>query len=246
MILTDKAVLITGARRIGAVVATALAMRGMDVALAYHRSRDEAEAVATRIRASGRRAVTLHADLSNGVACAELVTRAAASLGRLDVLVNMASVYVQSSLDATDADAWASVMDVDLRASFLCARAAVPHMRAAGGGRIVNCADWIAASGRPRYPGYLAYYVAKKGVIGLTEALALELAGDNILVNVVAPGPILAPEGSTPKHLAAVEAATPLGRWGGETEIARAVLFCLESDFMTGETIRVDGGRHVR
>ena len=230
MILTDKAVLITGARRIGAVVATALAMRGMDVALAYHRSRDEAEAVATRIRASGRRAVTLHADLSNGVACAELVTRAAASLGRLDVLVNMASVYVQSSLDATDADTWASVMDVDLRASFLCARAAVPHMRAAGGGRIVNCADWIAASGRPRYPGYLAYYVAKKGVIGLTEALALELAADNILVNVVAPGPILAPEGSTPKHLAAVEAATPLGRWGGEMEIA----------------IRVDGGRHVR
>ena len=246
MILTGKAVLITGGKRIGAVVATALATRGMDVALVYHRSRDQAEAVAASIRASGRRALTLHADLSNADACAALVTRAAASLGRLDVLVNMASVYAASSLDATDADVWASVMDVDLRASFLCARAAVPHMRAAGGGRIVNCADWIAASGRPRYPGYLAYYVAKKAVIGLTEALALELAPDNILVNAVAPGPILAPEGSTPGQVAAVEAATPLGRWGGEAEIAKAVLFCLESDFMTGETVRVDGGRHVR
>ena len=94
-------------------------------------------------------------------------------------------------------------------------------------------------------PGYLAYYVAKKAVIGLTEALALELASSDILVNAIAPGPILAPTGSTSEETAAVEAATPVGRWGGEIEIAKAVRFCLESDFMTGETIRVDGGRHV-
>jgi NAD(P)-dependent dehydrogenase (short-subunit alcohol dehydrogenase family) len=246
MILTDRAVLITGGKRIGAAVAIELAHRGMDVALAYHRSRTEADAVAGAIQAAGRRAVLLQADLSNADACATVVTAAATALGRLDVLIHMASVYAPSPLDATDENVWASTVNVDLRAAFLCARSAVPHMRAAGGGRIVNFSDWVAASGRPRYPGYLAYYVAKKGVIGLTEALALELASDNILVNTIAPGPIVAPEGSTAQEAAAVEAATPLGRWGGAAEITKAVLFCLESDFMTGETIRVDGGRHVR
>jgi NAD(P)-dependent dehydrogenase (short-subunit alcohol dehydrogenase family) len=119
-------------------------------------------------------------------------------------------------------------------------------MRAAGEGRIINFTDWVAASGRPRYPGYLPYYVAKRGVIGLTEALALELARDQILVNAIAPGPILPPEGTSPEESKAVEAATPLGRWGGEAEVAAAVLFLLDSGFVTGETLRVDGGRHVR
>jgi NAD(P)-dependent dehydrogenase (short-subunit alcohol dehydrogenase family) len=119
-------------------------------------------------------------------------------------------------------------------------------MRRAGAGRIVNFADWIAASGRPRYTGYLPYYVAKRAVIGLTEALALELAADAILVNAIAPGPILAPEATTAEESAAVEAATPLGRWGGEQEIVKAVAFLIDSDFVTGETIRVDGGRHVK
>jgi NAD(P)-dependent dehydrogenase (short-subunit alcohol dehydrogenase family) len=90
------------------------------------------------------------------------------------------------------------------------------------------------------------YYVAKTGVIALTEALALELAGDNILVNAIAPGPILAPPGTTDEELETVEKATPLGRWGGEIEIAKTVLALLDSDFVTGETIRVDGGRHLR
>jgi NAD(P)-dependent dehydrogenase (short-subunit alcohol dehydrogenase family) len=88
--------------------------------------------------------------------------------------------------------------------------------------------------------------VAKRAVIGLTEALALELAGDQILVNAVAPGPIVAPEGTSDEEFAAVEKATPVGRWGGEEEIVSAVMFLLRSGFVTGETIRVDGGRHVR
>jgi NAD(P)-dependent dehydrogenase (short-subunit alcohol dehydrogenase family) len=119
-------------------------------------------------------------------------------------------------------------------------------MRRQGGGRIVNFSDWVAASSRPRYRGFLPYYVAKSGVRALSEALALELAGDNILVNTVAPGPILAPPETTPNEFQAVEQATPLGRWGGEIEIAKAVLALLDSDFITGETLRVDGGRHVR
>jgi NAD(P)-dependent dehydrogenase (short-subunit alcohol dehydrogenase family) len=88
--------------------------------------------------------------------------------------------------------------------------------------------------------------VAKAGVKALTEALALELAPDQILVNAIAPGPIVAPEATSDEEFAAVERATPLGRWGGEIEIAKVVMALVESDFITGETIRVDGGRHVR
>src|SRR5690606_29566123 len=165
----------------------------------------------------------------------------------LDILINMASVYRTVPFDESDAAVWDSVVNVDLRAAYLCAHAAVPHMRRGGmGGRIINFSDWIAASRRPRYKGYVPYYVAKSGVIGLTEALALELAADNILVNAIAPGPILAPEGASAEEAAAVEAATPLGRWGGEEEIVKTVAFLIASDFVTGETIRVDGGRHVR
>jgi NAD(P)-dependent dehydrogenase (short-subunit alcohol dehydrogenase family) len=244
--MNGKAVLITGGRRIGAVVAQELAERGMDVALTFNRSSEEAERTAAAIRAVGRRAFLFAADLSNGQACAPLVDAAAASLGRLDVLINMASVYRSRSLEETDESAWDAVVNVDLRAAFLCARAAVPHMRRAGGGRIINFSDWVAASGRPRYKGFLPYFVAKRGVIGLTEALALELAADQILVNAIAPGPIVAPDDTSDEELAAVEAATPLGRWGGEREIAVAVLFLLQSQFVTGETLRVDGGRHIR
>ena len=246
MVLRDKAVLITGGKRIGAVIAAELAARGMDVALSYNRSIDEAEQTAAAVRERGRRAVVLHADVSRAEDCANLVNEAARQLGRLDVLINMASVYSSVPLDALDERQWSRVIDVDLRAAYLCAIAAIPHLRAAGGGRIINFADWIAASGRPRYTGYLPYYVAKRGVMGLTEALALELAPDQILVNAIAPGPILAPEGASDKELAAVESATPVGRWGGEREIALAAIFLIESGFVTGETIRVDGGRHIR
>ena len=246
MTLTNKTALITGGKRIGAVVAAELARRGMDVALSYQRSKDEAEATAQTVRDAGRRAVVLQANLSRGEDCAALVNGAAAALGRLDVLINMASVYRSHALADIDEARWDESLDVDLKAAYLCARAAIPHMRAVGGGRIVNFSDWVAASGRPRYPGYLPYYVAKRAIIGLTEALALELAADQILVNAIAPGPILAPPDTSDEELKSVESATPLGRWGGEAEIATAVVFLLESGFVTGETIRVDGGRHLR
>lgn len=246
MQLDDRVALITGGKRIGVAIANDLVRRGMNIALCYRRSREEAEAVAHTARSVGRKAAVIQADLARAEDCRTLIERTVAELGRLDVLINMASVYAVADLDATDERVWDSVIDVDLRASFLCAKAALPHLRASGGGRIINFTDWIAASGRPRYKGYLPYYVAKRGVIGLTEALSLELAEDNILVNAVAPGPILPPEGTDDKEFSAVEAATPLGRWGGEAEIVKAVGFLLESDYVTGETIRVDGGRHVK
>ena len=166
--------------------------------------------------------------------------------GRLDVLVNMASVYRAKSFDELTVADWDASLEIDLRSAWLCARAAASHMRRLRGGRIINFSDWTARSGRPRYTGYLPYYVAKAAVVALTEALALELASDQILVNAIAPGPIVAPEGASDEEFAAVERVTPLGRWGGEAEIAKAVLALVDSDFVTGETIRVDGGRHLK
>lgn len=246
MDLTGRVVLLTGAKRIGATVAMELARRGADIALGYNRSRVEAEATADAVRAAGRRAMIWQADVSKAEDCEALVSATVADLGRLDALVNMASVYRAVPFDEMPADALKASLDVDLASAFYCIRAAVPHMRASGGGRIVNFSDWLAVSQRPRYKGYLSYYVAKKAVMGLTEALALELADDQILVNAVAPGPILAPPDLPEDDFEAVEKATPLGRWGGGGEIAKAVAALIETDFITGETIRVDGGRHIR
>jgi NAD(P)-dependent dehydrogenase (short-subunit alcohol dehydrogenase family) len=246
MDLTGRVALVTGGRRLGASVADALAARGADVALTCRGSRAQADAAAAAVRARGRRAAVLQADLADPAACARVVDEAAGALGRLDVLVAMASRDVATPFDALTLDDWQQQLDVDLRATWLCAQAAVPHMRRAQGGRIVAFSDWVAASRRPRYQGYLPYYVAKAGVMALVEALALELAPDQILVNAVAPGPIVPPEGTSAEERTAVERATPLGRWGGEAELAKAVLALVETDFITGETVRVDGGRHVR
>ena len=246
MELNGKVVLITGGKRIGAVVATTLAKAGADVALVYNRSRAEADDTATAVRELGRKAVTVQADVSSEQDCAQAVDATVAQLGRLDILINMASLYGSKPFDQLSAADWDRQMSVDLRATFLCSRAAAIVMKRVGGGRIINFADWVVASGRPRYPGFLPYYVAKAGVKALTEALALELAADQILVNAIAPGPILAPPGMSEKESASVVQNTPLGRWGGETEIGKAVMFLVESEFVTGETIRVDGGRHVK
>ena len=243
---TDKVALITGGRRIGAVVATELARKGAHVAVVYRGSRSEAEETADTLRAMGRRALVVQADLQQPEACSRVVDATVAEFGRLDILVNMASVYREKPLDDLTVEDWDAQLSIDLRAAWLCSHAAIRHMCRSGGGRIVNFSDWVARSGRPRYRGYLPYYVAKAAVIALTEALALELASDQILVNAIAPGPIVAPPGTSAADSAAVEQATPLGRWGGEIEISKTVIALVESDFITGETIRVDGGRHVK
>jgi NAD(P)-dependent dehydrogenase (short-subunit alcohol dehydrogenase family) len=246
MDIASRVVLITGGRRIGATVAIDLARRGADVALSYNRSRAEADQTVNAIRALNRRALAVRADLTKPEECRALVTRVATEMGRLDVLVNMASVYATKPYDdLTEAD-WDANLNIDARAAFLCTRAATPFMRAQGGGRVINFSDWLACSHRPRYKGLLPYYVSKATVIGLTEALALELAEDRILVNAIAPGPILVPPDLSEEEHEAVEKATPLGQWGGGKEIAKVVAALIESDFITGETIRVDGGRHIR
>lgn len=246
MELHGRAAIITGGARMGEAIARALAGEGADVALTYRSSAEAADRAASAVRGLGRRAHTVQADLADAAACRAAVDAAASAFGRLDLVINMASVYSALPFEALDADAWDRQLASDLRSAYLVALAAVPHLRAAGGGCIVNFCDWVAASGRPRYEGFVPYYVAKAGVKALTEALALELAPHQILVNAIAPGPIVPPPDTSAEEIAAVEQATPLGRWGGEVEIARTVVFLCQTDFVTGETVRVDGGRHLK
>lgn len=246
MVTHGKVALITGGKRIGAVVAATLAKAGADIALIYNKSLAEAAETQSSVAALGRRAIIVQADVTSAQACTDAVAATVGEFGRLDILINMASLYAEKPFAGLTVEDWDRQLAVDLRATFVFAHAAAPIMKKNGGGRIINFTDWVAASARPRYPGYTPYYVAKSGVKALTETLALELAADQILVNAIAPGPILAPPEMSQAESDAVVKSTPLGRWGGEEEIAKAVSFLVDSDFVTGETIRVDGGRHIK
>ena len=215
MDIEGKVAFITGTRRIGRLVGLALGQRGA-------RGRPGVSPVPGLGRpggpgasGAGRQAMPVQADLSRAEEIEDAVKRIAAVWGGVDILVNLASVYASKPFEETTGSDWDLNMNVNLRSAFLCARAVTPGMKANGGGRIINCADWTAASGRPRYRGYLPYYVSKVGVVGLTEALALELAPYNILVNAIAPGPMVPPPDLTPEAVEKVRQVTPLGRWGG-------------------------------
>ncbi len=244
--LTGRVALVTGGRRVGRVVAEELARHGADIVLSYRSSRQEAEETAARVRTLGRRAAVLQADVSVPQQCAALIAGIEAEFAALDIIVNMASTYVARPLDTVDEGVWRADIDANVSSAFYVTHAALHLLRRAGRAHVVNFSDWLAASGRPAYTGYLPYYVAKAGVKALTEAFALELAADGILVNAIAPGPIVPPPDMSDDEVREVASATPLRRWGGEPEIARAVLMLVTTEFITGETLRVDGGRHVR
>jgi NAD(P)-dependent dehydrogenase (short-subunit alcohol dehydrogenase family) len=177
--LDGRAALITGGARMGEAVATTLAALGADVALVYRASSEPAERAAAAVRARGRRAHTLRADLADPLDCSATVNEVAAIFGRLDVVVNMASHYQPILFDQLDAAQWDRQMAVDLRAAFLVSKAAVPHLRASAAADASSTSPTGSRrAARPRYLGYLPSAVAKAGVRALTEVLALELAAD--------------------------------------------------------------------
>lgn len=242
MVPKGKVAIITGGARIGQTVAEALAKRGCALAIIYRSSRAAAEKTVASAKAAGVNAIALAADARNEAEIEAAVQETAKSLGRLDILINMASTYVKTP-NPTGAD-WTDAIDSNAKSAFLFSTHAARIMKNAGTGRIVNISDWLPISGRPRYKGYVPYYTSKAAVMALTQSLALELAPE-ILVNAIAPGPILAPPDFTAEETARVIEGTPLRRWGGAEEIARTVLFLIETEFVTGECIRVDGGRHL-
>lgn len=242
MDLRGKVVLVTGGARMGEALGRELGARGARSAFLWRDSREAAERA---VRASEQDAFALQADLASEGAPERVVAEVLSRAGRLDALIHMASVWERRPLEETDADAWDRAFAADARAGFLLARAAAPAMHAAGSGRMIFVSDWTAASDRPRDPGGVAYHAAKSALVGMTRALALELA-PRILVNAIAPGPLLPAPDADEEAIRAVERSTPLGRWGGPRELARAALFLLETEFVTGECLRLDGGRHLR
>jgi NAD(P)-dependent dehydrogenase (short-subunit alcohol dehydrogenase family) len=255
MELKNKAVLITGGARIGQAVAELLARRGCHIAMTYRSSRGSAEETVKKAASLGVKSLTLQADFQKAGDIEKLVPAVEKAFGRLDILVNMASIYEKTPLPplmdkhgpeslVSIVKPWQENLDINLRSAYWLALRSAPVMRKNGGGRIINFTDWVAVSDRPRYKEYLPYYVSKVGVKGLTESLALELAPD-ILVNAVAPGPIIPPPDLPETENQEVIKNTPLKKWGGAVEIAKAVAFLAETDFVTGECLRVDGGRHL-
>jgi len=244
MELRDRTALVTGAgKRVGRAIAVGLGARGMRVAVHYHGSQAGADETARLIRAAGGQAEPVRADLADPAAPAALIRDVVARFGALDVLVNSAAVMERTPFGETTVEQWERIFALNLRAPFFLAQAAAPHLaRAAGGGAIVNIADLAAFE---TWPGYLPHGLSKHGVVRLTESLARMLA-PSVRVNAVAPGTVLLPDDWSPADAERLRETTPLERHGSPDDVVQAVLYLLDADFVTGETIVVDGGRRIR
>ncbi len=239
MTLDGKVVLVTGgARRLGRETALALARAGADVAVHYRSSAQDARATRDAIRALGRRSHCVKADLARADEIARLFDEVMDAMGRIDVLVNNAALFGRGEFLGWSEQEWNTFMDVNLKAPFLCAQHAA-RLFPGGKGRIVNIAD---VGGIVPWKGYEPYCVSKAGLIMLTKCMAKSLA-PGVLVNAVAPGPVLLPEGADDEERRRAVERTVLGREGAAGEVAEAVRYLVESDYVTGTVLVVDGGR---
>jgi pteridine reductase len=211
------------------------------VAVHYNRDEDGAGAVVTEIRTNGGVAEAFRADLSKPESAAQLVNDVANRLNGLDVLVNSAGIMERTPIGEVTPALWDETFAINLRAPFFAAQAAAACMKESGG-NIVNIAD---LAGLETWKAYIPHGISKAGVIQMTRALAHALA-PGIRVNAVAPGPVLLPEHWDATEADHLIATTPLRRLGSPDDVVGAVIYLLEADYVTGETIVVDGGRHVR
>jgi NAD(P)-dependent dehydrogenase (short-subunit alcohol dehydrogenase family) len=237
-----RALVTGGAVRLGRALSLACADLGMDVGIHFHRSAGPAESTAEACRARGVAAVTLRGDLETAGDCHRLAARAEEALGGVDALVASASNFIPGALAEVDETTFDRVLALNLKAPFFLAQALAPGMAARGYGRIVNLAD---VAGLEPWPRFIAHCVSKAGLVMLTRALAQALAPE-ILVNAIAPGPVLMPEGSTPEQVERSAAKTVLGRIGSPEDAAGALRYILTADYVTGHVLVVDGGRMVR
>lgn len=231
---------------IGRAIALALAGQGCDVAVHYGTSEDEARETARRIEDLGREALLLKGDVADSGDVRRMSGEIEGRFGRIDILVNNAGSMVgRATLSEMTEEFWDRVMGVNLKSVYLCSQAALPLMRRAGGGRIVNVSSISAKNGGS--PSSLAYSAAKAGVATMTRTMARELVSDNILVNAVSPGRIATPfhdRFSSDEKRREMEKSIPLGREGTSEEVAGAVMFLASpwADYVVGEVVEVNGG----
>ncbi len=242
MEVDGRVALVTGAgTRVGRVIALALGRAGMRVGVHYAGSEKGARETAEEITAMGSDARTMPGDLTDPATAPRLVEHTAKVFGSFDVLVNSAAVMLRTPVGEVLVEDWDAMFALNLRAPFFLSQAAARVMGNSGGA-IVNIADLAAFE---TWRGYIPHSITKAGIIQMTRALAHALA-PKIRVNAIAPGPVLLPEGWTQEQADKLIATTPLGHLGSPEDVAQAVLYLLSADYVTGETIIVDGGRHIR
>jgi len=235
----------SGKKRVGAVVADALARRGYAVAVHYRTSAADAEETAVALRAHGAEAATFPADLADEIAVKGMVRGVLERFGRIDVLVNCAAIWKRIPLEQVTAADVREHFDANALGTFLCSQHAGLAMAAQPeGGLIVTVGDWAEA--RP-YLDYAAYFPSKGAVTAITRSLAVELAhrNPNVRVNCILPGPVMLPPDLPAEEKRAAVAGTLVKREGSPDHVARAVLSFLDNDFVTGVCLPVDGGRTI-
>jgi pteridine reductase len=240
--IDGRVALVTGAgTRVGRAIAIALGKAGMRVAVHYARSEKGARDVTDEIIGFGSDARTLPGDLTDPATAPRLVEHTVKVFGSLDVLVNSAAVMLRTPVGEVLVEDWDAMFALNLRAPFFLSQEAARAMGQTGG-VIVNIADLAAFE---TWTGYIPHSITKAGIVQMTRGLARALA-PKVRVNAVAPGAVLLPEGASQDEADKLIATTPLARLGSADDVAQAVMFLICADYVTGETIIVDGGRHVR
>ena len=238
----EKTALITGAgARIGRALALRLAREGYTIGAHYRSSQQGVASLISEIEAGGGHARSFRIDLAQPDAADELAEQVLAEWGRIDLLVNNASVWTPATLDTLTAEEMDRILAVNLRSPFLLSARLGRAMQQAGGGGIIHILD--AAIDRLRSE-YLAYAAAKAGLAATTHGLARLLA-PTVRVNAVAPGPVLLPEGTAPERADAIRRSVPLRRIGRPADVIEAVIYLLGADYATGTILTVDGGRSI-
>ncbi len=244
---SSRVALITGSgkHRIGNTVALALAERGYRIALHYRSSGDEARQTVEQLQAKGVQAAAFQADLAQEADVGRLFHELMATFHRLDVLVTSAAIWEAKPLEEVTAADERRHFETNTLGVFLCCqRAGLIMVGQAEGGSIITIGDWATA--RP-YANYAAYFVSKGGIPAITRTLAVELAGRNpaVRVNCILPGPVMLPENLSEHEVKGAVAGTLLKRAGRPENIAQAVVFLAENDYVTGVCLPVDGGRTI-
>jgi pteridine reductase len=240
--LQGKIALVTGgARRVGRAIALELARRGASIALHHHDSTAEAGETAAEIRRLGVEVATFAVDLALPDEIQLLAEDVGRRFGGLDLLVNSAAIYFRTPFGEVTAADWDRLHAVNLRAPFLLTQALAPTLRQRHG-RVVMIAD---VGGTQPWTGYLPYGASKAGIIYLTRGLAKALAPE-VLVNAVSPGTVLPPSEATAEEMAAEERRAALKRLGTPEDVAGAVAFLCQADYITGQVLAVDGGKLLR
>ncbi|WP_449619351.1 3-oxoacyl-[acyl-carrier-protein] reductase [Robertmurraya sp. Marseille-Q9965] len=244
MKLEGKSALVTGASRgIGREIALELAKQGANVAVNYAGSEKLANEVVAEIKALGREAIAIQANVADGEAVTDMVNKVIEQFGSLDILVNNAGITRDTLLMRMKEDDWDAVIDTNLKGVFLCTKAVTRQMMKQRSGRIINISSIVGVSGNAGQANYVA---AKAGVIGLTKTTAKEFASRGITVNAVAPGFITTDmtDKLTEEIKGEMLKQIPLARLGDPEDIAKVVVFLASEDsrYMTGQTLHVDGG----